>query len=169
VSAGEETLLFVRGIGEARRYRSFGREDAFTLAARIRAGWLASVDGDVNDAPADRRFYAGGGGSVRGYEYNSIYPEERDLLGLTPGGQGLLEGSVELRWRVGARWGAAAFIDGGTAFDDWEDATDLSYGVGVGLRYNLGFAPLRVDVAFPLDEEHADEDYAVYISLGQAF
>jgi translocation and assembly module TamA len=169
VSTGDETLVFARAVADARGYESFGREDSVTLAARIRAGWLAAISGDANDAPADRRFYAGGGGSVRGYEFNSIYPEERDLAGLTPGGDGLLEGSIELRWRFRDRWGAAAFIDGGTAFDDWGDATDLSYGVGVGVRYDLGFAPLRVDVAVPLDDDEASDSYALYVSLGQAF
>lgn len=169
VSAGDTTLGFVRSIVEARVYESFGREDSLTLAARIRGGWLEAVAGNPDNVPPDQRFYSGGGGSVRGYEYNSIYPLERDVLGLTPGGQGLLEGSIEARWRFGPRFGAAAFIDAGTAFDDWADAGDLSVGVGVGLRYNLGFAPLRFDIAIPLDDEYTSDDYALYISLGQAF
>src|SRR5262249_957527 len=137
--------------------------------ARARMGWMEALIGDADHAPADRRFYAGGGGSVRGYPYNSIYPLERDALGLTPGGQGLLEGSIEARWRFSERLGAAAFVDGGNAFDNWGAASDLHYGVGVGLRYNLGFAPLRVDLAFPLDHEFTAADYALYISVGQAF
>jgi translocation and assembly module TamA len=168
-STGDESLAFVRGTAEARAYESFGREDALTLAARIRAGWMEAIAGDKNDAPPDRRFYAGGGGSVRGYQYNSVYPRERDALGLTPGGQGLLEGSIEARWRFGERWGAAAFIDGGTAFDEWSAAGDLSWGVGVGARYDLGFAPLRIDLAIPLDRDESEDDFALYISLGQAF
>ena len=169
VSSGDETLGFVRLTADGRIYESFGREDSLTLAARIRGGWLEAVAGDADDVPPDRRFYAGGGGSVRGYDYNSIYPLERVALGLTPGGQGLIEGSIEARWRFGARLGAVAFVDAGTAFDDWADAGDLSLGVGVGARYDLGFAPLRVDVAFPLDDEFASDDYALYISIGQAF
>ena len=169
VSSGDETLGFARLVGEGRLYESFGREDSLTLAARIRAGWLEAVSGSADNVPPDRRFYAGGGGSVRGYEYNSIYPRERDLMGLTPGGQGLLEGSLEARWRITDTWGAAAFVDAGAAFDDWADAADLSVGVGFGVRYNLGFAPLRIDVAFPLDDAFAQDDYALYISLGQAF
>ncbi|MDZ4691238.1 autotransporter assembly complex protein TamA [Terricaulis sp.] len=169
VSSGDATLGFVRASAEARGYESFGRENSLTLAARIRAGWLEAVAGSADDVPPDRRFYAGGGGSVRGYEYNSIYPLERDLLGLTPGGQGVVEGSIEARWRFASRLGAVAFIDGGTAFDDWADAGDLSFGVGVGLRYDLGFAPLRFDVAVPLDDEFSSDDYALYISIGQAF
>jgi translocation and assembly module TamA len=169
VSTGDETLGFVRATAEGRIYESVGADYRLTFAARARAGWLEAVTGDPNDVPPDRRFYAGGGGSVRGYEYNSIYPQERDALGLTPGGQGLVEGSVEARWRFDDRWGAAAFVDGGTAFDSWSDATDLSWAVGFGGRYNLGFAPLRIDVAFPLDEAERSGDFALYISLGQAF
>lgn len=169
VSTGDETLGFVRATAEGRIYDSIGSNDRLTLAGRMRVGWLEAVTGDPNDVPPDRRFYAGGGGSVRGYEYNSIYPKDRDALGLTPGGQGLLEGSVEARWRFDDRWGAAAFVDAGTAFDDWSAATDLSWGVGFGARYNLGFAPLRLDIAFPLDEDERNGDFALYISLGQAF
>jgi translocation and assembly module TamA len=169
VSTGDETLGFVRAIADGRVYESFGDNERITLAARLRGGWLEAVSGDPDDVPPNRRFYAGGGGSVRGYEYNSIYPRERDLLGLTPGGQGLLEGSIEARWRSSGPWGAAAFIDGGNAFDDWSDAGDLRWGVGAGVRYDLGFAPLRVDVAVPLDPEEAGADYALYVSLGQAF
>ncbi len=160
---------FVRATAEARFYVSLGANQRLTLAARARTGWMEALIGDADDAPADRRFYAGGGGSVRGYPYNSIYPLERDALGLTPGGQGLLEGSIEARWRFGEQLGAAAFVDGGNAFDTWGAAGDLHYGVGVGLRYNLGFAPLRVDLAFPLDHEFTAADYALYISVGQAF
>ncbi|HRE45871.1 MAG TPA: BamA/TamA family outer membrane protein, partial [Terricaulis sp.] len=168
-ATGDADVVFLRGIGEGRLYESFGAQDRITLAGRLRAGWLEAVSGDVNDVPADRRFFAGGGGSVRGYDYNSIYPPEREILALTPGGQGLVETSVEARWRVTDTWGAAVFIDGGNAFDDWGEAADLRWGVGFGVRYDLGFAPLRLDVAFPLDDSVTTADYALYISLGQAF
>ncbi|HJS81183.1 MAG TPA: BamA/TamA family outer membrane protein, partial [Vitreimonas sp.] len=72
VSTGDETLGFVRGIADGRVYESFGENERLTLAARLRAGWLEAVAGDPDDVPPNQRFYAGGGGSVRGYEYNSI-------------------------------------------------------------------------------------------------
>jgi translocation and assembly module TamA len=169
VSAGDASIVFARSTAEGRLYESVLENDSLTFAARARIGWLEALTGDANDAPPDRRFYAGGGGSVRGYEYNSIYPEERDALGLTPGGQGLLETALEARWRFRDNMGAVAFIDGGAAFDDFSEATDLRWGAGVGFRYNLGFAPLRVDLAVPLDARESDPDYALYISIGQAF
>lgn len=169
VSTGDADVTFVRALAEARLYDSYWRDDRLTLAGRVRVGHLAAVSGTAEDAPPDRRFYAGGGGSVRGYDYNSIYPPERDVLGLTPGGESLLETSVEARWRFTETWGGAVFVDGGNAFDDWGEAGDLRWGVGVGVRYDLGFAPLRVDLAFPLDDNETVADYALYISLGQAF
>lgn len=169
VSVDGGTTAFIRATAEGRGYYSLGTDQRLTFAGRLRAGWLEPFVGDADDAPADRRFYAGGGGSVRGYPYNSIYPLERDTLGLTPGGQGLFEGSIEARWRFDGRLGAVAFIDGGNAFDSWGDAADLHYGIGIGMRYDLGFAPLRIDLAFPLDHEFTNTDYALYISVGQAF
>ncbi|MGE0596860.1 MAG: autotransporter assembly complex family protein [Hyphomonadaceae bacterium] len=169
IAAGDASLAFARTTADGRIYESFLDDDRLTLAARTRLGWLAPISGDVEDAPPDRRFYAGGGGSVRGYEYNSIYPLQRERIGLTPGGQGLVEGSVEARWRFGDRFGVVGFVDGGSAFDHWEDAADLRYGAGVGVRYDLGFAPLRVDIASPIDPRPGDPDYALYISIGQAF
>lgn len=169
VSTGDATLGFVRATAEGRIYESVGDHDQLTFAARVRTGWIEAVAGSPEDVPPDRRFYAGGGGSVRGYEYNSIFPEERTRLALTPGGQGLLEGSLEARWRDGGSYGAAVFIDGGNAFDHWSEAADMRWGAGVGFRYDLGFAPLRIDVAVPLDRRDGDPDYALYISLGQAF
>ncbi len=169
VSTGDATLGFVRATADGRIYESFGGHDQLTLAARLRTGWIEAVAGSTEDVPPDRRFYAGGGGSVRGYKYNSIFPEDRKLPGATPGGQGLLEGSIEARWRDGGPYGAAIFLDGGNAFDDWGEAADLRFGAGVGFRYDLGFAPLRVDLAFPLDRAEEEPTYALYISLGQAF
>lgn len=169
LSTGDGTLAFLRTTAEMRAFESFAENDALTLAGRIRLGWLEPLAGNADDAPPDRRFYAGGGGSVRGYPYNSIYPRERDTLGLPPGGDGLFETSIEARWRFHEHWGAAFFVDGGTAFDEWSNASALSWGAGFGVRYDLGFAPLRIDVAFPLDEDEAQSDAAIYISIGQAF
>jgi translocation and assembly module TamA len=166
VAVGSATTVFVRLTGGARAYWS--PYERLTLAARINAGWVQPVAGNDSDLPLDRRFYAGGGGSVRGYEYKSIYPATTTTAE-PPGGKGLLETSAEARFRFGDRLGAAAFIDGGNAFNEWGDAGDLKWGAGVGVRYNLGFAPLRIDVAAPLNKRPGDAAVAFYVSLGQAF
>lgn len=169
ISAGDATVTFLRSTLEARTYESLGADERTTLAARVRVGAITALSGDNEDLPPDRRFYAGGGGSVRGYTYNSIYPDYRKLPNVTPGGEALIEVSAEARRQLGGPFGIAAFVDGGNAFDSWSDAADLRWGVGVGLRYNLGFAPLRVDLAVPLNGGDDDPSYALYVSLGQAF
>lgn len=169
VSFGDAFTGFARVIGEGRVFHTSEDRDWLTIAARTRVGWIEPLAGSSNDLPIDRLFYAGGGGSVRGYAFNSIFPEGRQRAGLSPGGRGLLEASLEARARFGARWGVVAFADAGSAFDDPGDLSGLRAGAGLGLRYDLGFAPLRLDVAAPLDRRDTDDPVAVYLSIGQAF
>lgn len=138
----------------------------------ILAGRL--VIGSIGGAPAaavppDWRFYAGGGGSVRGYPFQSIGP--RTASGTPAGGDALLEGGLELRQRFGAHWGAVAFVDAGEVSASsipGEDGT-LSVGVGLGLRYFTPIGPVRVDLATPLNQNEGDAPVQVYIGIGQAF
>jgi translocation and assembly module TamA len=168
VSTGDATVAFVRSTAQARYYAT-RRESRYTLATRLRLGWIEPIGGDTRDVPLDRLFYAGGGGSVRGYDFNSIFPVTNTRLAQPPGGRGLVETSGEVRARVTDRIGAALFVDGGNAFNDTGEALDLRWGVGAGVRYDLGFAPLRVDVATPLDSRPGDPEVAIYVSIGQAF
>jgi translocation and assembly module TamA len=169
VSTGDATVAFVRAVAQARAYHTFNGADRFTLAARTRLGWVEPIVGDDNDLPLDRRFYAGGGGSVRGYAFNSIFPDVATGTGVAPGGRGLLEVSGEARARFTQRIGAVAFVDGGAAFQNLDDAGEMRWGVGVGARYDLGFAPLRFDIATPIDPRPGDSKLAFYVSIGQAF
>jgi translocation and assembly module TamA len=105
---------------------------------------------------------------VRGYAYKSIYPVTNSTTE-PPGGRGLLETSMEARFRIKGPFGAAVFVDGGSAFNDIGNATDMLWGAGVGMRYDLGFAPVRLDIATPLNRRPGDSKIAVYASLGQAF
>ena len=169
VSTGDATVAFGRTVAQARLYHTLNGAQRYTLAARTRLGWVEPFSGDDNDLPLDRRFYAGGGGSVRGYAFNSIYPEQRQRIGVAPGGKGLAEVSGEVRARFTSTLGGVAFVDGGNAFQTFDDAGDMRWGVGVGARYDLGFAPLRFDIAAPLDPRPQDADVAFYVSIGQAF
>jgi translocation and assembly module TamA len=118
--------------------------------------------------PGDRRFYSGGGGSVRGFAYQAVGPRLSDN---TPeGGLSLVEASFEVRRRLNAQWGVAAFVDAGSVgTTSAPDFRNGSVGAGVGVRYNLGFGPLRLDVATPLTPHKGDAPVQVYISLGQSF
>ena len=119
--------------------------------------------------PANWRFYAGGGGSVRGYPFQSIGP--RTAANTPFGGDGLLEAGLELRQRFGGNWGAVAFVDAGEVSVNENPAAGgaLAVGVGMGLRYYTPIGPVRVDLATPLDPAEGDAAVQLYIGIGQAF
>ena len=130
---------------------------------------LGSIVGATPDAvPPDWRFYAGGGGSVRGYPFQSIGP--RTASGTPAGGDGLLEAGLELRQRFGTNWGAVAFADAGAVSESGIPGTGaLSVGVGIGLRYFTPIGPVRLDIATPLNHNEGDASVQIYIGIGQAF
>ncbi len=164
--SGDDSLLFLRAEAQLTGYVPL-QDGARTVAAgRIRLGSI--VGGDELTIPADRLFYSGGGGSVRGYQYQGVAPRLPDN---TPrGGLSLLEASAELRRDLGRNFGAVAFVDAGAiGFQETPDFSNLRYAVGVGARYNLSFGPIRADIAFPLDKREGDADFQVYVSIGQAF
>jgi translocation and assembly module TamA len=75
-----------------------------------------------------------------------------------------------LRWRQSRRWGGVLFVDSAAAGrDETPDFGAVRSAVGVGLRYYLDFAPLRLDIATPLDGDSTDADIQLYIGLGEAF
>jgi translocation and assembly module TamA len=136
------------------------------LAGRLVLGSILGADAD--EVPPDWRFYAGGGGSVRGYPFQSIGP--RTPSGKPAGGDGLLEAGLELRQRFGVRWGGAAFVDAGSVSENaLPGSGELAVGVGLGVRYFTPVGPLRVDIATPLDPSSGDSPVQLYIGIGQAF
>jgi translocation and assembly module TamA len=136
------------------------------IAARARLGTIFGASRD-RIAPS-RRFYAGGGGSVRGYGFQRLGP--RDPVFDDPiGGRSLAEFALEarVRWR---NFGIVPFLDAGNiGTTPLPGVGDLRFGAGVGLRYHTRFGPIRVDVGTPLNRRSGDARVAVYVSLGQAF
>jgi translocation and assembly module TamA len=138
-----------------------------TLALKLTLGSILGADG--TDVPSDLRYYAGGGGSVRGYSYQSLSPR---VNGKEVGGSSMMAASTEVRVRFTETIGAVAFVDAGNAYEDMmpQIGKDLYYGAGVGARYYSPVGPLRVDVAVPLNGKDIGETgYGLYVSLGQAF
>jgi translocation and assembly module TamA len=138
-----------------------------TLAMKLTLGSILGAEGE--DVPSDLRFYAGGGGSVRGYSYQSLSPR---VGGQEVGGSSMMVASTEVRVRFTETIGAVAFVDAGNAYEDTmpQIGKDLYYGAGVGARYYSPVGPLRLDVAVPLNGKDIGETgYGLYVSLGQAF
>jgi translocation and assembly module TamA len=140
-----------------------------TIAARGRLGSIIGTD--TLDIAPSRRLYAGGGGSVRGYSFQGLGPQEIGFDGerRPTGGRGLTEASVEARYRFGD-FGIVAFVDAGQLVDEPRPRIDaMRFGAGLGARYFTSFGPIRLDIARAIDKRPEDPDVVLYISIGQAF
>lgn len=145
-------------------YQPFG--DRVVLAARTRLGTIVGAPRD--EVAPSRRFYAGGGASVRGYGYQSIGP--RDPNNDPIGGRSLTEFSIEARVKAFGNFGIVPFLDAGNIYTSpLPKFTGLQYGTGIGVRYYSNFGPIRLDVGTPINPQPGDSRVAVYVSLGQAF
>ncbi|MZR32205.1 autotransporter assembly complex protein TamA [Sneathiella litorea] len=168
IGLNDNTPDFIRFEMDGSTYYSVLDEDRLVLAARGKLGLMA---GDSAGAiPASKRFYAGGGGSVRGYEYQTVGP--LDASNDPVGGRSLLEVGFEARTRITDSIGLVPFIEGGNVFESM--APDFSgeflWGAGLGFRYYTAIGPIRFDVAVPLNpRKNVDDSYQFYISIGQAF
>jgi translocation and assembly module TamA len=158
-------LTFIKLEGEATAYRRLSENGRTVIAGRVKIG---SILGEELDAiPADRRFYSGGGGSVRGFGYQAIGP--RDAIGNPTGGRSVAEAGIELRQRFTESWGGVAFVEAGSMGRGLTNLETPGAGAGIGVRYFTAFGPVRADVAVPLNRRAGDSAFQLYISIGQAF
>lgn len=163
---GDTNLPYLRGVAQGTFYQSLDKAADTVVAARLRVGRI--LNGRVDQVPAPQRFYAGGGGSVRGFSYQAVGPRLAD--GTPRGGVFLLESSLEVRRELTSAWGFALFADAGAVGSSGPvDFQDLAIGAGFGVRYNLGFAPVRVDIATPVTRRRGEPLFQVYVSIGQSF
>lgn len=139
--------------------------DTFVWANRARFAVLAG--GDLSDIPADKRLYSGGSGSVRGFGYQKLGPQ--DANGKPTGGKALLELGTEIRYDLTDTIGVVGFVEGGRLSESVGGGGDLKWGGGIGGRYKTVAGPVRLDVAVPFNKERGDRAYQIYVGLGQAF
>ncbi len=146
------------------------------LLTDTRIGW-AEAYSDTDHVPVFERFYAGGTGSVRGFEYRTISPRENDE---PVGGEGLFTFTTEYSFPIYRTefqdrhvdvLRLAFFVDGGNAPEDWSDMTlgEMRYGAGLGIRFTipqLGPIPLSIDVGFPIRKEDDDDEQMLHFNIG---
>ncbi len=135
------------------------------IAGRVRMGSISGAS--TSRIAPSRRFYSGGGGSVRGFGYQAIGP--RDAFNDPVGGRSLAELALEARIRFG-NFGVVPFVDAGNTYGkSLPDFSGLRFGAGIGARYHSSFGPIRIDVGTPINPQKGDPRVTVFISLGQAF
>ena len=170
---------YIRSMLEVTGY--YPISDSLVIAGRARAGSIAGISRD--DLAPSRRYYAGGGGSVRGFGFQELGPrtiepnpdfdpedEDSEPTVFRPiGGRSINEFALEARYRFG-NFGIVPFIDAGQVYDSTlPKGSDLRFGAGIGGRFYTNFGPMRVDVATPINRREGESLIALYISIGQAF
>lgn len=167
ISLSGGTFGYVRAQVDGSYYQPIG--ERVVIAGRARIGVIAGA-AQSRIAPS-RLFYAGGGGSIRGFGYQLVGP--RNAINEPTGGRSLAEFSLEARVRLpvfGGNFGVVPFVDAGNVYDaTFPTFTDMRIGVGVGLRYYSNFGPIRIDVGTPLARKPNESRIAIQVSLGQAF
>jgi translocation and assembly module TamA len=167
IDPSRPSLHFLSGRVNGSYYLPLGDGDRYVLAASGAIG--ATIGVSLDDLPKDKRFYAGGGGSIRGYAFQRAGP-----LGIhdePAGGLSSFETSLELRYKLTETIGIVPFVDAGNVYSsDFPDFTKrVLIGAGIGVRYYTGLGPLRLDLATPLHQREGDRPLQIYVSLGQAF
>lgn len=175
--------------GNDQRYHGIGAGSV--LAWRGRVGF-ADTYGRSSEVPVESRYFLGGANSVRGYKESSLGRHYSDATGTdrVAGGQFVLLANAEARFPIPLLWrwhfSGAAFVDAGNVWDKatdvrWSDfrltsdasetkATDMRYGIGLGVRYNTPVGPIRLDFGYPLKPDASTAPHGTwYLSLGQIF
>ena len=161
------SLNLYQAQARASAYYSLDSDSRYVLAGRAHVG--SEFGSDLDEIPANWRFEAGGGGSVRGYAFDTLGPTAPN--GDVIGGRSVFDGSAELRVKVTETLGFVPFVDAGNAFaaSTPDFSQPLHWAAGVGLRYYTSIGPIRLDIAAPIDKRPGDRPVAVYVSIGQSF
>jgi outer membrane protein insertion porin family len=151
-----------------RWYRPLTRTFTLHLGADIGYG------GGYNDKPLPffKNYFAGGPGSVRGYESFSLGP--KDALGNSVGGNRKLTGTAEILFPMpGAEQDRslrlAAFVDGGQVYAEKIELGELRYAAGIALFWSSPMGPLRLSWGYPLNARDGDQKQQLQFTFGTGF
>ena len=144
----------------ARWFKGLGPRNRLLVRGELGHTWTNALV----QIPPSLRFYAGGDRSIRGYGWREVGPR---IDGTTRGrhyaigAKNVATASIELERYFTPTWGAAVFVDSGSAFDgkpDWRT------GIGIGARWRSPIGPVRIDLARGLNQP--DAPFQIYVGLG---
>ena len=191
---------FVRGELTLGRTWVFGRNNGQAIATRLLAG-AGYAYGNSSALPFEKHFYGGGANSLRGWQARTVGPgcSPRDTSFVIPNQTGdmKLEANIEYRFNMFWKVAGAVFVDAGNVWmlnykDDSGNADDsmfrwnslgesIAANWGVGVRLNLGFLLLRVDMGMKVHDPSREQkwvspgkwlrrdNYALHFGVGYPF
>jgi len=161
----------------------------FTLRLKTTLGYGEGY-GKTNSFPFYKNFYAGGFGSVRGYEANTLGPRSTPSPNSTfirpepIGGNILISGTAEVLFPLPfvkdqRQLKSALFVDAGNVFNSncppvsqiCRDVSDgeLRYSAGLAVTWVTGFAPISISISTPFNRKPGDEGESFQFELGRTF
>ncbi len=167
-----EFSKYLRADMDAVYTRDFNKN--LTGALRIGSG-VVQPFADSRNAPYVKQFYVGGPSSLRAWRIREIGPggyRLPDSLNVRPfyqAGDFRFEFNGELRFPLFYIFKGAVFVDGGNIWNlqsdtlrpraelRWDSYKNIAIGTGIGIRMDITFAVLRVDIGLPLRRPYPDE------------
>lgn len=175
----------IPGTSDAPFYKVFAEDNLYlpmtqNLSLHFKGGFAYGDGyGDIDRLPFYENFYAGGIGTVRGYESNSLgmrYDLATDGSDRPKGGNTRVLGSIEIISPTpfiedSSNQRISWFFDAGYVFDgiDQVETAELRASVGIGYSWITPVGPLTFSVAQPLNDQEGDETQSFQFTLGTAF
>lgn len=173
---GNPFAQFVKATAELSQ--TFRMNRRINLATRIFGGVVYSYGNSLH-APYSEQFYVGGANSVRAFTVRSVGPgsfraSNSKYAYMDQTGDVKLEANVELRAQLFGSLHGAVFLDAGNVWllrDDparpggkfsAENLRNIAFGTGVGLRYDLEFLVLRLDMGVALHAPYTTSKSGFY-------
>ncbi len=160
---------FLKSFNQLQYYFPVREKSVFASSLRI---GLAQGLRETVELPLSRRFFAGGGRTIRGFDLDEAGPLDEN--GEPLGGNAVVVANLEYRFPLFKSLGAVVFFDYGSAFALIEDISfdEMRETAGLGLRYNTPIGPLTLDWGYKLDRRFTpfrESPAEFFLSVGHAF
>ncbi len=154
-----DETLFYKILASFAYYNGIGKRNWTTLNWKVKVGYLNNYRGSIVNIPSQRKFFAGGSNSIRGWHARELIPYRKVIISersteplLVDVGSFLLESSFEMRKKFLKEAGFVTFIDLGNVWPGYQKFRfdEVAIAAGFGLRYYTTFAPFRLDFGFKI-------------------